>query len=182
MELVDLLLRGDAAGGGDAPVVAFVTARMAAMLGPAHESFGVHVGVEKLVAERLEGADRVDGRERQRGFPAVNHDVAAATIHGRNDALASDRLGECAGELEVRRAVLEERRSGDDLLRARFQHQSRARSTERMPPPTRQASDRAIHCTRSRLFAGSHRRVQVDHLHLRELLELPDPPERRAGP
>src|SRR5262245_232878 len=28
----------------------------------------------------------------------------------------------------------------------------RARSTERMPPPTRQESDLAIHCTRSRLF------------------------------
>ena len=107
MELVDFLASSDAAGSGDAPGGRLLDGQNSGHAGPGHESLGVHMGIEKLVAERLEGPNRIGSREWQVGFPAVNHDVAAATIHGRDHALAPDRVGECAGELEVRRAIPE---------------------------------------------------------------------------
>ena len=92
----------------------------------AHQPLGVDVGVEELVAERLERADRLDGGQRQRGLPAVNHDVAAAAVDGRDDALAPTASRQRFGEHEIGLAVLEERRAGDDLLRAGREDVARA--------------------------------------------------------
>ena len=58
-------------------------------VGAFHQAFGVHVGVEELVAVWFERADRFDGCEGQRGFPAVNDDVPAAAVHRADDVVAS---------------------------------------------------------------------------------------------
>ena len=55
--------------------------------------------------------------------------------------------------------------------------QSRARSTVRTPPPTRQESSGAICRTIARLSPRAHRGVEIDDLHLRELLEPFHPAE-----
>ena len=101
VELVDLLLGGDAAGGRDAPRRGRANGEDRVDVRAAHQPFGVDVGVEELAAVRLERADGLDGGERQRGLPAVNHDVAAAAVDGGDDALGADRVGERLGELEI---------------------------------------------------------------------------------
>src|SRR4029078_3053064 len=102
MELVDFFASRDAAGGSDAPGGGLLDGQDGGHAGTGSEPLSVHRGIEKLVSKRLEGPTRIDSREWQSGFPAVNHDVAAAAIHRRNYALAPDSAGECVGQLEVR--------------------------------------------------------------------------------
>ena len=52
---------------------------------------------------------------------------------------------------------------------------SRARSTVRMPPPTRHDSAAGDLPDEREVVAGAHRGVEIDDLHLREALEPPHP-------
>ena len=79
-------------------------------------------------------------------------------------------------ELEVGLAVLEERRAGDDLLRAGGEHLLRA--LDGADAAADAARERAGDLPDEReVVAGAHRGVEVDHLHLREALEPPHPAE-----
>ena len=83
----------------------------------------------------------------------------------------------CAN-VEVGPAVLEQRRADDDLLRAGGEDSLRALD----------GPDAAADAARQRagdlpdereVVADAHRRVEIDHLHLREALEPPHPARTR---
>ena len=94
IELIDLLPRGDAARGRDAPRGRLPDGHDRLHVSATHEPLGVHMCVEELRAERLERPDGIDSRERQGSLPAVNHDAAAAAVHGPDHAFDADRLCE----------------------------------------------------------------------------------------
>ena len=52
-----------------------------------------------------------------------------------------------------------------------------ARSTVRMPPPTRHDKRAGDLPHQREVVAAAHRGVEIDHLHLREALESPHPAE-----
>src|SRR6185436_6450021 len=85
VELVDFALGGDAAGSCQAAGRGVPDGHHRLEVRAPHQPFGVHVGIEELVAERLERAHRVGGGQRQLGLPAVNHDAAVAAVHRRDD-------------------------------------------------------------------------------------------------
>src|SRR5262245_1110042 len=117
VEVVDLILCGDPAGGRHAARRGAPDFEDRLHVGAAHQPFRIHMGIEELVAEGLERSDGVSGSQRKRRFPPMDDDLAAAAVDGGNDALAADRVRERFGERQVRLAVLEQRRAGDDLMR-----------------------------------------------------------------
>jgi len=115
-------------------------------------------------------------RQRQRRFPSVNHYVSAAAVDGGDDALTTDRVGERRGEVDVRTAVLEQRGPGDDLMRAGGEDVLRARDRANAAADAAREDTRDLPDERE-IVARRHRAVEVDHLHFREPLEPPHPPE-----
>ena len=63
------------------------------------------------------------------------------------------------------------------ICRAPAASTSRARSTVRMPPPTRHDKGRRDLADDGEVVALAHRGVEIDHLHLGKALEPPHPPE-----
>ena len=63
------------------------------------------------------------------------------------------------------------------ICRAPAPSTSRARSTVRMPPPTRHDNCPAISPHEREVVAHAHGGVEIDDLHLRERREAPHPPE-----
>src|SRR5439155_9183546 len=105
---------------------------------------------------------------------AVNHDVSVAAVDGGDDALAADGVAEPLREREVRLSILEERRAGDDLLRAGGKHVLRA--IEGADAASDAARDCAGDLPHDReVVATVQRRVQIDDLHFREALEPAHP-------
>src|SRR5260221_9483004 len=72
IQVVDFLFRRDSPGGGHPARRRGPDRADRVQVGAAHQPLGIDVGVEELVAIRLERADRVDGGQRQDGFPAVD--------------------------------------------------------------------------------------------------------------
>ena len=173
---IDLVPGGDAAGGGDAPGGGLLDGQNGGHARPGHKSFGVHVGIEKLVAVRLEDSHRLDGGQWERRLPAVDHDSAAAAVDCSDDTLAADRIAQRLGEREIRFTVPEQGRPGDDLARTALEQLLRAFG--RPHAAANPAGQRACDLAHERqVVAAAHRRIEVDHLHFREMLEPPHPPE-----
>src|SRR5206468_10731416 len=79
-----------------------------------------------------------------------------------------------ACELELARAVLEACGSGDDLLGTGRQHELCARDgADAAADPARERPGNPP--DEVEVVPVAHRCVQIDHLDLRKLLELPDP-------
>src|SRR6266496_1159541 len=106
---IDFLLSRDTAGGGHPSGGRVLHCQDGGQAGAAHQTFGVDVGIQELVAVRLQRTDGFDGRERQRGFPAVDDDVAAAAVDRGDHPVAADPLRQRLRELMIRRAIREER-------------------------------------------------------------------------
>src|SRR5713226_1657593 len=109
VEVVDLTLRADPPGRRHAARRRVPDRQDRLQVRPAHQPFGVDVGVEKLVAVRLQRADGLRGGQRQGRLPAVNHDMSVAAVDGSDDALATDGVAEPPRECEVGLSTLEER-------------------------------------------------------------------------
>ena len=88
--------------------------------------------------------------------------------------LRADRGRQRFGEGEVDAAALEQRRADHRVGRAAGDD-ARARSTVRMPPPTRQGSAAQIRATSVIVVSLVLRRVEIDQLHLRPAGEPVDP-------
>ncbi len=156
-----------------------VAARMASdgrHVHPLHEPFVVHVGVEELVAVGLERLHRFDGCHGEGGAPAVDDEPAAAGVHRGNHLLAPDRVADFPGERDVHVPFLEERRTEDDLLRARLDHLPGA--LDRSDAAADAARELGRHpADQVVVVARGHGGIEVDELDDREVLEAPDPPE-----
>ena len=94
--------------------VASRTARDRGHVRPLHQAFAVDVRVEELAGERFERAGGVRRRDVERGAPAVDDDLAAAAVDGRDEPVARDSVSDAARQVQVDRPALEERRREDD--------------------------------------------------------------------
>src|SRR5262249_16088350 len=103
-----------------------------------------------------------------------NDDAAAFAVDGGDHAIAADGAAERAREIDVGGAVREERRSRDDLLCAGGEDFFRARHGSDAAADAAPQRTGDLRYERE-VVAGSHRSVQIDHLHLREALEPPHP-------
>ena len=141
---------------------------------PVSSPFGVHVRVEKRADERLERARGVLRRNRQRGLPSVDDDLAAAAVDGADEPVRIEDLGERLGARAVHAAIVEERRAEDDAPRAGGEQFLRA--VDRSDAAADLTGQRRGH-TADELVVGrpAHRRIQIDELHDREGRELLDP-------
>jgi len=97
-------------------------------------------------------------------------------VDRRDHAVAADGVGQGLREGQIGCAA-PERDDPAMICRAPAASTSRARSTLRMPPPTRHDKAPAICRNEREVVAVVHGGIEVDHLDLRELLEPPHPPE-----
>jgi hypothetical protein len=86
VELVDLLHRGDPAGGDDLARRRAADRRDGVHVGALQHPLAVHVRVQERAEERLELTDGLHGGQGQRRAPAVNHDLTALAVHGGDQA------------------------------------------------------------------------------------------------
>ena len=89
---------------------------------------------------------------------------------------APTRVGQRFREGEIGLSVLEERRPGDDLLRAGGEHVRGALDGADAAADAAGERRRDLPDERE-VVAGAHRGIEIDHLHLRELREPAHPPE-----
>ena len=104
----------------------------------------------------------------------MNRDKPAAAVHGSDDLVGPDRLGECASEGHINLSVAEERGAGDHRVRAGGEHLLRTRDA---PNPAADAAgqppaDRRDH---GGVVAAASCGVQVDQLDARKAGEALDP-------
>src|SRR5580765_4469053 len=106
----------------------------------------------------------------------MDDDLAGLGVDGRNHLVDANRVREALRKLEIGTAVFEERRADDDLARAGRQHvASTLGRPDAAANPARQrrrdlSNDRQV-------VAGTHCRVEIDDLHLREAFEAAHPLE-----
>ena len=105
----------------------------------------------------------------------VDDDVAALAVDRRDQTFGADRGRQASRERRCRRAALEQRRADDRVGRAAGDDASAARSTDRMPPPTRQGSAAQIRVDQIVVVPLVLRRVEIDQLHLGPAGEPRDP-------
>ena len=141
-------------------------------VGALHQPLVVDVGVEELAAVRLErphGVDRGDrqqrssSRESRRGRRGCRRRRSRARRRPRRPA-----------RVRTPTSTTPSRNSAELTITAcaPAPSTSRARSTLRMPPPTRQGSRPQIVATSARVVAAPMRGVEIDQLHARKAREL----------
>ena len=102
--------------------------------------------------------------------------LAAAAVDGGDDAFGADGVGQRLANSRSGRAVLEQRRAGDDCCAPAASSPARARpcGCRRRRGTTARA---AIWRTSARLSPRAHRGVEIDDLHLRKAREPAHPRE-----
>ena len=125
-----------------------------------HQALGVDVGVEELAAERLERARRLrpaasGSGVRQPWMTTWPPRLSTAAMTRSAPIASGQRCRERRGPDGPSR---EERRADDDVRARRRRARACARSTDRMPPPTRQGSAAQICRDERVVVAGAHAR------------------------
>jgi hypothetical protein len=92
VERVDLRARRDAARGNHLPVGGGADRPHGGEIEALHHSLPVHERAQEPVAERGQGMDGLDSRQRERRAPAVDRDLTAARVDGGDDAPGTDCL------------------------------------------------------------------------------------------
>src|ERR1035437_5685900 len=127
VQRINFLLAANAAGHDELALGEFTQARGCGYGKTLHQSFAIHVRVEKCGDVRFELRNRFVGSECHLRLPSFDGDAAIFGVDAGNYAVRANGRGKRGGKLCVDRTLRgEERRANDDALCARIEHLLRA--------------------------------------------------------
>src|SRR5271165_3514862 len=178
VECVHLLLAANTSCDNELPFCQVAQSGGSFQRKAAHQSFAIHVRIEKCRCVRLELWNGGVRRQLHLFLPALHRYSPVPRVDPRNHSLHTDGGGQFGSEERVHGAVFRRRRkqrgANDDPLRPGIKNPpctvNRMNSTAYLAG---QLAGDPVH--KSSVIARAHRRIKIDELHKRKARELPDP-------